>query len=91
MACAARNARQVRPDRRGAGSTPVSWRICHTVDGATLYPKPASSPWMRRWGDDLAQLAEMTAGQRPDQRGRERPVARDPAAAARFWSTPTDL
>ena len=24
MACAARNARQVRPDRRGAGSTPVS-------------------------------------------------------------------
>ena len=133
MACAARNARQVRPDRRGTGSTPVSWRICHTVDGATLYPKPASSPWMRLqsrpgcpapspastpvssarfwtarecaadspsaagprpmcpaqrrpWGDDLAQLAEMTAGQRPDRRGRERPVARDPAAAARFWS-----
>ena len=41
MACAARNARQVRPDRRGVGSTPVSWRICHTVDGATLYPKLA--------------------------------------------------
>jgi len=37
-------ARQVCPDRLGAGSMPASLRICHTVDGASLYPSPASSP-----------------------------------------------
>ena len=48
VACPVRNARQVCPARLGAGSMPASLRICHTVDGATLYPRPVSSPWMRR-------------------------------------------
>jgi hypothetical protein len=45
---ASRNARQDCPARCGAGSMPASLRICHTVDGASLHPRPASSPWMRR-------------------------------------------
>ena len=36
------------PSRRGAGSIPASLRICQTVDGATVMPSPASSPWTRR-------------------------------------------
>jgi hypothetical protein len=48
FACASRNARHACPARLGAGSMPASLRICHTVDGASLCPKPASSPWMRR-------------------------------------------
>ena len=36
FAWASRNARQVCPDRAGAGSMPASLRICYTVDGATL-------------------------------------------------------
>ena len=32
----------------GAGSMPAFLRICQTVDGATVMPSPASSPWMRR-------------------------------------------
>ena len=47
LACPARNARQVWPDRVGAGSMPALSRIRHTVDGAILYPRPVSSPWMR--------------------------------------------
>jgi hypothetical protein len=27
---------------------PASLRIRHTVDGASLFPRPTSSPWMRR-------------------------------------------
>ena len=49
LAWASRNLRQLCPDRRGAGSIPASLRICHTVDGATAYPRPDSSPWMRRY------------------------------------------
>ncbi len=29
---------------RGAGSMPASLRICHTVDGASVQPRPVSSP-----------------------------------------------
>ena len=29
---------------RSAGSSPARLRICHTVDGATVTPSPASSP-----------------------------------------------
>jgi hypothetical protein len=48
-------------NRRGAGgsrrrrslapasSTTASSSICHTVMGQTVYPRPASSPWMRRY------------------------------------------
>jgi hypothetical protein len=49
LACPARNARQVSRARLEAGSMPASLRICHTVDGASLYPSPVSSPWMRRY------------------------------------------
>jgi hypothetical protein len=43
-----RNSVQPGPSRRGAGSIPALLRICQTVDGATLMPSPASSPWIRR-------------------------------------------
>ncbi len=36
------------PSRRGAGSIPAFMRISQTVDGATVMPSPASSPWIRR-------------------------------------------
>ena len=42
---------ELRPPRAvpaGAGSIPASLRICHTVDGATVMPSAASSPWTRR-------------------------------------------
>ncbi|HEY1821802.1 MAG TPA: hypothetical protein VGG83_17915 [Trebonia sp.] len=39
-----RNAPQVCPDRRGAGSMPASFRTFHTVDGASSCPRPVSSP-----------------------------------------------
>ena len=44
-----RNCDQVVPVRRGAGSTPLAFRISHTVDAATLTPSPASSPWILRY------------------------------------------
>jgi len=43
-----RNCGQPGPSRRGAGSIPAVLRICQIVDGATVMPSPASSPWMRR-------------------------------------------
>jgi hypothetical protein len=48
FAWASGHAGQACPDRLGAGSMPTSWRICHTVDDASLHPRPVSSPWMRR-------------------------------------------
>jgi hypothetical protein len=47
-ACAARNWRQVGPDRCSAGSIPAAFKIFHTVEAATGWPSPISSPWMRR-------------------------------------------
>ena len=45
-----RNCDQVGPVRRGAGSMPLVLRIIsHTVDAATLTPRPASSPWILRY------------------------------------------
>ena len=44
-----RNSVQVTSDRFGAGSMPLSLRICHTVEDAILCPRPTSSPCMRRW------------------------------------------
>jgi hypothetical protein len=43
-----RNSGQPGPSRRGAGPVPAPLGICRTVDGATLTPSPASSPWIRR-------------------------------------------
>ena len=48
VACAARNCRQVGLDRRGAGSMPAVVRIFQTVEAATRWPSPTSSPWLRR-------------------------------------------
>jgi hypothetical protein len=39
-----RNWRQVGPDRLGAGSSPASFMIFQTVEGATVWPRPTSSP-----------------------------------------------
>jgi hypothetical protein len=44
FAWASRNARQLCPDRLGAGSMPASLRICQTVDAAMVCPRPVSSP-----------------------------------------------
>lgn len=44
-----KNCDQVTSDRCGAGSTPLDLRICHTVEDAIRWPRPASSPWMRRY------------------------------------------
>ena len=47
-ACECRNWDQVTSDRCGAGSMPLVLRIFHTVEDAIRWPRPASSPWMRR-------------------------------------------
>ena len=44
-----RNCAQVGPVRRGAGLMPLALRVSHTVDAATLTPRPASSPWILRY------------------------------------------
>ena len=41
---AARNCRQVGPDRSGAGSMPTFFKIFQTVEAATRWPRPTSSP-----------------------------------------------
>jgi hypothetical protein len=43
-----RNCAQLGPLRRGAGSTPCFLRISQTVEGATVMPRPAGSPVIRR-------------------------------------------
>jgi len=40
--------RQVGPDWRGAGSMPAVFKILDTVEAATRWLSPTSSPWMRR-------------------------------------------
>jgi hypothetical protein len=44
-----KNCDQAGADRRGARSIPAFWRISHTVDAATVTPRPASSPWILRY------------------------------------------
>jgi hypothetical protein len=44
-----KNCDQAGPVRRRAGSMPLALRISHTVDAATLTPRPASSPWILRY------------------------------------------
>ncbi len=41
-----RKAAQVGRSRSGAGSIPCARRISHTVEGASLMPRAASSPWI---------------------------------------------
>ena len=44
----ARNCRQVGGARRGAGVSPAAARIRRIVPAPMRYPRPRSSPWMRR-------------------------------------------
>jgi hypothetical protein len=44
VSLAERNCRRVGPDRRGAGSRPALFRIAQTVEAATVWPSPSSSP-----------------------------------------------
>jgi hypothetical protein len=44
-----RNSAQLGPSGRGARLIPALLRICQTVEGATVMPSPASSPWIRRY------------------------------------------
>ena len=39
-------------------------RICHTVDGATMMPSPASSPWIRRYPHDSFSRASRSTTDR---------------------------
>lgn len=48
-----RNAAQLCEVRSGAGSIPASLRISHTVEEATLIPSTSSSPWMRRYPQEV--------------------------------------
>jgi hypothetical protein len=52
------------PSRRGAGLIPASLRICQTVDGATVMPSPASSPWIRRYPHDSFSRASRSTADR---------------------------
>jgi hypothetical protein len=48
-ACVIRNCRHVGDARRGAGPSPAAARIRRIVPASTRYPRPGSSPWMRRY------------------------------------------
>jgi ribonucleotide monophosphatase NagD (HAD superfamily) len=48
LAWADRNCFQLADARRGAGSMPAAWRISQMVEGAILWPRPFSSPQIRR-------------------------------------------
>ena len=88
-ACDRRNSAHPGPSRRGAGSIPASLRICHTVDGATVMPSPASSPWIRRHPHDSFSRASRSTTDRTVRRtgGRpERPRRDNPAHRRRTMS-----
>ena len=59
-----RNSGQPGPSRRGAGLIPALLRIFQTVDGATVMPSPASSPWMRRYPHDSFSRASRSTTDR---------------------------
>jgi hypothetical protein len=68
-----RNSAHPGPSLRGAGSIPASLRICHTVDGATMMPSPASSPWIRRYPHDSFSRARRSTTDRIVRRTGGRP------------------
>jgi hypothetical protein len=43
---------------------PALLRICQTVDGATVMPSPASSPWIRRYPHDSFSRASRSTTDR---------------------------
>jgi len=55
---------------------PASLRICHTVDGASLCPRPASSPWMRQCPQPGFSRAISSTSARTVEAVRGLPVAR---------------
>jgi len=59
-----RNWDQVTSDRFGAGPMPLVLRIFHPVDEAMRWPRPTSSPWMRRY----PQVGFSTARRRMSRR-----------------------
>ncbi|MER5697680.1 hypothetical protein ACWDBO_50555 [Streptomyces mirabilis] len=44
-----RKTAQVLEERSGAGSTPLSVKISHSVEAATFTPRTSGSPWTRRY------------------------------------------
>jgi hypothetical protein len=48
-------------------------RICQTVDGATMTPSPASSPWIRRYPHDSFSRAILSTTDRTVRRTGGRP------------------
>jgi hypothetical protein len=52
------------------------FRICHTVDGAGVYPSPVSSPWMRRYPQPGLSRAISRASARMAAAVRGRPEVR---------------
>jgi hypothetical protein len=69
-----RNVAQLSEVRCGAGSMPASRRISHTVDAATLTPNTSSSPWMRRYPQELFSRARRNTNMRTDRTVRGRPA-----------------
>src|ERR1700722_5518596 len=43
---------------------PASLRICQIVEGATVMPSPASSPWIRRYPHDSFSRASRSTADR---------------------------
>src|ERR1019366_2429602 len=58
-ACEVRNCRQVGDTRRGAGLRPAAARIRRIVPSPMRWPRPTSSPWMRRclWVPEIVSSA----------------------------------
>ena len=73
-----RNCDQVGAVRRGAGSIPAFFRISHAVEAAIFTPRPASSPWIRRYPP-----SGVLAGQ-PEDQGLDVPAGGWPAALAAY-------
>ena len=69
-----RNCGQIGPVRRGAGPMPLALRISHTVDAATLTPRPASSPWILRYPPPGFSLASRRTRALMSRRVAGRPV-----------------
>jgi hypothetical protein len=77
-----RKSAQVVDVRSGAGSIPACCRISQTVEAATLMPRTSSSPWMRRYPQDVFSRARRSTSRRMERTVRGRPgcLGRDLAA-----------
>jgi hypothetical protein len=69
-----KNSGQAGPVRRRAGSMPLAFKISHTVDAATLTPRPASSPWILRYPHPGFSRASRRTSARMFRRVAGRPV-----------------